>query len=119
MANFKVSTEGISKETRLYLMEICMGEFDKPVYKFGKASGHSSKKRMLEIVGSYFDKYRVTPAICIVRDRKVTDVFKKESSLHREFKEQKIQPEFKFSGHSECFHLDKEQAIEAYEKVCS
>jgi len=115
---FNVSRKiGKSQVERLYLMEIWLEEFDIPVYKFGKASGHSSKDRMLQIIGSYYDLYRCTPKVKIVRDRAVDDVFAKETSLHQLFKDNQIVPDHKFSGCTECFHLDKDVAVEAYERV--
>ena len=116
---FNVSRKlGKEKVQRLYLMEIWVEGYDKPAYKFGKASGHSSKERMLQIIGSYFDCYRCTPIIKIVRDREVDDVFTKETSLHHEFIDDRISCDGKkWSGMTECFLLDKDIAIEAYERV--
>ncbi len=111
---FKV-TKGDPDTERLYVLEI---EIEGTVvYKVGKASGHSSKQRMLQIIGSYFDVYRRTPIVSIVRDRDCTDVFKKETKCHVELKEFRYFPEKSFSGYTELFLVDKEKVIEVYERV--
>lgn len=100
---------------RLYILEMIVDEVT--VYKVGKASGHSSKKRMLQIVESYFDVYRVTPLVKIVKDREVKDVFSKETKCHHELKEWQFTPAKKFSGATELFNIDKEKVLEVYENV--
>ena len=100
---------------RLYILEIVVDDIT--VYKVGKASGHSSKKRMLQIVESYFDVYRVTPVIKIVKDREVTEVFMKETKCHHELKEWQFVPVKKFSGSTELFNVTKEKVLEVYEDV--
>lgn len=100
---------------RLYILEIVVDDIT--VYKVGKASGHSSKKRMLQIVESYFDVYRVTPMIKIVKDREVTEVFTKETKCHHELKEWQFVPVKKFSGSTELFNVTKEKVLEVYEDV--
>lgn len=71
---FKVRKESEENVERLYVLKMIVD--DKVVYKVGKSSGHSSKQRMLQIIGSYFDAYRATPVVKIVKDKVCTDVFK-------------------------------------------
>jgi len=91
------------------------------VHKFGVASGNSSKERMLQICSSIFDKFRCTPKIKLLRDRKVEadKVFKYENILHTYFQDHRYDSPHKFSGVTECFVLpdDSEDAIMAYEAV--
>jgi hypothetical protein len=87
------------------------------VVKVGKASGRSAKDRMLQIVGSYFDVYRVTPVVKIKRDRVVEDVFAKEAELHRYFKDKQYVPEKKFSGSTELFDVGLDVVVDKYEEV--
>lgn len=101
---------------RLYLLEILVPGMGL-VYKIGKASGKSSKDRMLQIVGSMFDVYRETPIVKIVRDRSCQDVFTKESACHRELKPHRIKVAKKWSGCTECFSVTKDVAIEVYERI--
>lgn len=106
-----------AKVDRLYLMEIWMDEFEQAVIKIGKASGKDSVERMLQIIRSYHKVYRKTPAVKIVRDREVTDVFKKETELHQYFSDKRANCEKSFSGSTEVFHIGKDEAIEKYEEV--
>ena len=111
---FKVN-KNLDNVDRLYIMEIVVGETT--VYKVGKASGHSSKQRMLQIIGSYFDVYRVTPVVKIVKDKEVKNVFEKETKCHHELVEWQFTPEKAFSGSTELFLVDKEKVLEVYKDV--
>ena len=111
---FKVN-KNLDNVDRLYIMEIVVGETT--VYKIGKASGHSSKQRMLQIIGSYFDVYRVTPVVRIIKDKEVTNVFEKETRCHHALAEWQYTPEKAFSGSTEVFLVDKEKVLEVYKNV--
>lgn len=111
---FKVN-KNLDNVDRLYIMEIVVD--DTTVYKVGKASGHSSKQRMLQIIGSYFDAYRVTPVVKIVKDKEVTNVFEKETKCHHALAEWKFIPTKAFSGSTECFNVDKDKVLEVYKDV--
>ncbi len=90
-------------------------------YKFGVASGHSAKERLLQIAGSYYDKHRETPIIKVMRDQKVDPelVFKYETILHRFFGFYQYDSHLNkvFDGSTECFTIDKDVAIQAYDAV--
>ena len=107
--------KGDENTERLYVLEMIVD--DKIVYKVGKSSGHSSKHRMLQIIGSYFDAYRVTPVVKIVKDKVCTDVFKKETKCHQELAEYKFRAERVFSGCQELFDVDKEVVLEVYKRI--
>jgi len=105
------------KDRRLYCMRIITST--DTYYKFGVASGPSSKERMLQIVSSYFDRFRETPKIKIVRDRKVDGdiVFKYETILHKFFIFYQYKGSTPFSGSTELFCVSEDAAIQAYEAV--
>ena len=107
--------KGDESTERLYVLEMIID--GTVVYKVGKASGHSSKARMLQIIGSYFDAYRVTPVVKIVKDKVCTDVFKKETKCHQELAEYKFRAEKVFSGCQELFDVDKEVVLEVYKRI--
>lgn len=106
------------KTQRLYVMDIEMPSGMK-VVKIGKASGASSKERMLQINGSIFDKFRYTAKIGIKRDREVPEdvVFKHEAILHRFFNKYQYETKTKFDGSSECFVVPLDDVVQAYEAV--
>lgn len=119
---FSVNTgdlkKGKHKEERVYILEMYIDGLEEPIYKIGKASGDSSKKRMLEIIGSYFDIFRVTPIVKIKRDRKTKDALSKEHELHIMFEQFKYTPTKKFSGSTELFKgLDLDELIKRYEEI--
>ena len=118
MAFLKVGGEPPKKKQRLYLMEIELPS-GMHVCKFGKASGLSSKERMLQINGSIFDKFRYTAKIGIKRDREVDAdlVFKYEARLHQFFSDYRYEHNIKWDGISECFVIPLDDAVQAYEAV--
>ena len=120
MAFLKVGKEPKVKDQRLYLMRIKLpGPTPVTVMKIGKASGHSSKERMLQINGSIFDKYRETAMIYVCKDKKVPaeKVFEYETMLHKFFAHYRANNNHRFDGYSECFEIDEEVARQAYDAV--
>ena len=120
MAFMKVGVAPVAKKQRLYIMSIELPS-GMCVVKIGKASGESSKERMLQINGSIFDKFRCTAKISIKRDREVPadKVFEYERILHDFFSNYRYDSPHKFDGVTECFVLpeDSSDAITAYELV--
>ena len=107
--------EVVSTIERLYVLEMIVD--DKVVYKIGKASGKNCKQRMLQIVASYFDVYRVTPVVKIVKDKACTEVFTKETKCHQALVEHRFRPEKKFSGCTELFCVDKKVVLDVYKRI--
>jgi hypothetical protein len=107
------------KDRRLYCMRITTPE--QVYYKFGVASGHSAKERLIQIAASYYDTYRETPVIKLMRDRKVDAdfVFKYETTLHRFFAFYKFDSHLNrsFDGSTECFSVEIDPALQAYDAV--
>jgi len=106
-------------DRRLYILEVTI--YGEKYLKIGVASGHSAKDRMMQIAGSFFDKYRELPIIKIRRDQKVPEdkCFEYETRLHQFFKAYSHTPVVPFSGSTELFDLcDREDdVIQAYEAV--
>lgn len=119
MAFLKVGAEPPKKKQRLYLMNIKL-KSGLTVVKIGKASGPSSKERMLQICSSIYDVQRVTPAISIKRDQEVPydDVFRYETILHRFFQDYRYEGnERPWDGKTELFVIPLDDAVQAYESV--
>jgi len=118
MAFLTVGKEPPKKKQRLYILDIEMPNGMR-LTKIGKASGNSSKERMLQINGSIFDKYRCTAKISIKRDREVDAeyVFKFENTLHKFFANYKYNSKTKWDGVTECFCVPIEDVVQAYELV--
>lgn len=118
MAFIKVGQSPI-KDRRLYCMRITTP--DEVYYKFGVASGHSAKERLLQIAASYYDIHRETPIIKLMRDRKVDPdvVFKFENRLHKFFEHYQLCRDLNrpFDGSTECFTIEVDPALQAYDAV--
>jgi hypothetical protein len=107
-----------AKKQRLYILDIELPSGMR-VTKIGKASGHSSKERMLQINSSIFDKFRCTAKIAIKRDREVDAemVFKYETLLHQFFANYRYETPHKWDGCTEAFVVPLEDAVTAYELI--
>jgi len=118
MAFMKVGGKPPNKKQRLYLMEITLPS-GMVVLKCGKASGSSSKERMLQICSSIYDKFRRTPMIKIQRDREVPadKVFEFESTVHKFFCDYQYKHATKWDGITECFVVPLDDMVAAYEAV--
>ena len=116
--NLKVSKKDISdtKKQRLYLIEF---RDDTGYYiKCGKSSGIDSSTRLITIMESYISAHHGKCAYAkILRDVEVTEVFKRETEFHLRFKERRHYPEHSFSGFTELFSLDKEEALKAFDEI--
>lgn len=89
------------------------------VYKIG-VTKRKIEERVVEILGSFFNKYRY---FCYVKPRKfskTSDVYKKESLLHRHFKDYRYESEHVWSGNTEVFYnLELDVILNAYALVLS
>lgn len=118
MAFLKVGNGGPKAKQRLYLLSIELPS-GLTVVKIGKASGGSSKARMMQICESIYDKFRVTPKISVKLDREVPEdmVFKWETILHSYFSDYKYETTHKWSGYSESFLIPLDDAKQAFMAV--
>ena len=118
MAFITVGGAAPKKKQRLYIMEITLPS-GMTVIKCGKASGLSSKERMLQICSSIYDKHRRTPMIKIQRDREVDAdlVFKYETIVHKFFKNYQYNSKTRWDGITECYVVPLDDMVQAYEAV--
>jgi len=118
MSFLKVGGKPPNKKQRLYLMERVLPS-GMTVIKCGKASGASSKERMLQICSSIYDKFRRTPMIKIQRDREVPadKVFEYETIMHKFFSDYRYNHATKWDGITECFVVPLDDMVAAYEAV--
>jgi hypothetical protein len=114
---FTVSTKSVKIKERLYLIEFRDG--DDYFIKCGKASGNNSESRLFSIMESFISSHRYCVYAKIIRDVEVDDVFKKEGKFHNMFADRRYIPKHQFSGYTELFALDKEEAILAFDKIVS
>ena len=112
---FKVS-RGLVKEDEgiVYLLEIHLE--DKVLVKIG-ITQRKIEERVVEILASIFQKYRLFPYCRPKRFKKTDRIFEKEAELHRYFKDRSYKTEHKFGGSSEMFDIPLDEAVEVYEKV--
>ena len=75
----------------------------------------------MAIASSFYDNYRETPIIKVVKDQKVPDgkCFEYETKLHKYFRDYKYNPVVAFSGSTELFDLYdvRNDVVQAYEAV--
>ena len=106
---------------RVYIMKILKFQEDGSrltLYKIGKSSGKSSVDRMLQLMRSHFMQYRYSPFITIKRDRACENAFEIESTLHRQFKENRFFYDKPVEGKNEHFYIDREDVLlKAYDEL--
>ena len=90
---------------------------DKVVYKIGMTTNPRPTDRLMEIVRSYYNKYRETPVAKILRYRTCNNVFATEAMLHRYFSDYRSTFDKQFDGCTECFDIDEETAISIYDRA--
>ena len=114
----KVGEAAPKQKSRLYVLRITLPS-GLTVCKLGKASGVSSKSRMMQICESIYDKTRSTPCIKVLRDREVPadKVFEYETRLHQYFSDYRYYSKVPWSGNTEAFCIPEDDAIMAYEAV--
>ena len=106
----KDSTEGI-----LYVLLIELGE--DTVVKIGLTRRRDIADRVAEILTSVFRRWRYFPKCTPKRFTWTTNVAGKEKALHKLFKHSRYKSTHKFSGSTECFTVDVDTAIAAYDKL--
>jgi len=117
---YKLSRKGTNHapgaQQRLYLIEF---RDDSGYYiKCGKASGSSCGERLSCIIESYFNASGgCCPYAKVLRDVEVTDVFKRETEFHHNFKNRRHYPTHSFSGYTEMFAITKEEALVAFDEI--
>lgn len=75
------------------------------------------EERVSEILVSIFKKYRLFPFCRPKRFKKTSDIFHKESLLHKHFADRSYKPTKKFSGYTEFFDVPLDEVVEVYETI--
>lgn len=100
----------------LYILYIDLE--DKQLQKIGVTRRLRIEERVSEILCSIFTPYRVFPRCYPKRFSRTTDIFEKESMLHRYFSSCRYVPASSFSGSTEVFTgIDEDHLLEMYERV--
>ena len=87
------------------------------VVKIGVTS-RRIEERVVEILTSYYHRYRVFPKLYPKRFRNTENVYGKEAMLHRYFAEKKHEFDKVFSGSTEFFiGIDEDELLRVYEDV--
>lgn len=74
------------------------------------------EERVVEILTSYYHKYRVFPKLYPKRFRNTTEVYNKEAMMHKYFIDKKHEFDKVFSGSTEFFFgIDEEELLTVYE----
>jgi len=118
MAFLQVGQDVAKPQLRLYLMEITLPT-GMVVMKYGKSSGVSSKRRLMEICESIYDKSkeRRTPSIKIIRDRKCDNPFELELVFRSFFRNYSYTSKATWVGSTECYVVPMEDAKVTFDLV--
>lgn len=118
MTLFTISTKEVKDDSGILYVLIIRLECGKEIYKIGVTQRDKIEDRVAEILSSFFIKYRYFPYCYPKRFKKTKEVYAKEAELHRMFKENKYEPEFKFGGSTEFFHdVELDRILDAYENI--
>ena len=114
----KVGTGPTKPQERLYMMHIILAS-GMELVKFGKSSGVSSKRRMLEVCEAIYEAYpeRRTPSIKLIRDRKCDNPFVLETVFKEFFTNYQYTTKAKWCGSTECYVIPVEDAKQTFDLV--
>lgn len=113
--NFKVSKKDVAEDKGIvYLLEMHMD--DKVLVKIGVTS-RKVEERVVEILTSFFQKYRYFPYCRPKRFKKTEGIYKKEAMLHKYFEDKRYKTQHVFGGCTEMFDIGLDEAVDAYERV--
>ena len=106
------------QQLRIYMMHIILPN-GLELVKYGKSSGVSSKRRMLEICADVYEAYpdRRTPSIKIVRDRKCPNPFELEKVFKEFFINYQYTTKAKWNGSTECYVIPLADAKTTFDLV--
>lgn len=87
------------------------------IIKIGVTS-RKIEERVVEILTSYYHRYRVFPKLYPKRFRNTENVYGKEAMLHRYFAEKKHEFDKVFNGSTEFFiGIDEDELLRVYDDV--
>jgi len=87
------------------------------IFKVGKSSGKNSVDRMMQLVRSYFMKYRYTPEFVLKRDRECQNAFAIETQLHQEFSQFRYYHDKAIDGKDEWFYMREDLLLRRYDEL--
>lgn len=111
----KVSKEITRQDGILYILRIRLE--DKNLVKVGVTCRDKVEDRVCEILTSVWKKYRIFPETYVKRFKVVTDVYSKESKMHKLLEEYSYKTEHRFSGSTEMFDVHLDVVVDCYDKV--
>lgn len=101
---------------RLYVIKIITD--NGPIYKIGMCRNSRSTDRMMEILRSWFVKFRYVPRSELKLDKETGHPRELEYHIHKILKHKKYEPEYKVEGHTEMFHDIDENKVIRFIKQC-
>jgi len=111
----KITTDVEEDKQIVYLLDMDIDGTQ--VIKIG-VTGRKIEDRVVEILTSFFYKYRYFCRLRPKRFRKTTNAYEKEAQLLEHFKEYKYESEHKFSGCTELITgIDLDVVVAEYERV--
>lgn len=114
LPKMQVSRRGLTSDDGIVYI-LYMWVDDVKVVKIGVTT-RAIEERVVEILTSYWHKYRVFPKLYPKRFTKTTRILEKEQMLHKYFEKRKHEFDKKFDGSSEYFLLDNEaELLEVYD----
>ena len=116
MAFYKKTTKKILSEHDgiVYILILEIG--GETVYKIG-VTQRNIEERVVEILTSFWRKYRYFPRCETKRFKSTTDIFSKEAALHYHFDKVRYTPEHKTDGSNEFFQIeDLEYLLDVYSR---
>jgi len=114
---FKELGTKTTNENVVYIMKFVL-EDGSTLYKIGVTHYKREVERMLEILKSFFVKYRYTPMCKLMRFKRFTNAYSTEKILHQDLANYKFTFDKPFSGSTEFFTgLDEVDLIAKYDKI--
>ena len=111
-----VDKETLCKEQGI-LYILYQWKVDIKIVKIGVTQKPKVEDRVVDILLSYFSKYREFPRLYPKRYRNTDKVYKKEAMLHKYFDKYRFKFDQPFSGHTEYFmDIPEELLLEAYDR---
>ena len=110
MIKLKVGRELVSEKGDGIVYLLYMWVDDLMVVKIGVTT-RKVEERVVEILTSYWQQYRVFPKLYPKRFKKTSEILSKEQMLHEYFRDKQYEFEKKFDGSTEYFVIDDEEEL--------
>ena len=109
-----ISKDKLNSGGVLYVLLISLDEGD--IVKVGITS-RKVEERVVEITTSIWKHYRYFPRVYVKKYKRVADYEAKEQVLLGMFKDKQHKPKHKFSGCTECFDVELDEVVKAYDEL--